>query len=165
MSFARALRHVFSPPWHLRRAFPQDVLDRIEAAVRESEIRHRAEVRFAVEGALEFLPVARGLTPRERALEVFSLLRVWDTEENSGVLIYVQLVDRDIEIVADRGVASQIAQDEWEAICHHMEVAFAAGRYEEGALTAIAAVTALLVRHFPAGSLNPDELPDKPVVL
>ena len=165
MSFARALRHLFAPPWIVRRALPPTSLERIEDAIAASEMRHRGEIRFAVEGALEFLPVARGLTPRERALELFSLLRVWDTEENSGVLIYVQLVDRDIEIVADRGITARIEQAEWDAICHRMEEAFRANRFEDGVLAGIADVTERLVRHFPAGHRNPDELPDRPVVL
>src|SRR5215210_2670531 len=115
MSLTRALRHLVAGPWFVRRAFPQPALDRIQTAIGASERRHRGEIRFAVEGALEFLPVARGLTPHERALEVFSLLRVWDTEENSSVLLYVQLVDKNIEIVADRGIAARIPQSEWDA--------------------------------------------------
>ena len=165
MEIARALKHLFAPPWIVRRAFPQGALDRIEAAIGGSERHHRGEIRFVVEGALEFLPVARGLTPRERAVQIFSLLRVWDTEENSGVLIYVQLVDRDIEIVADRGIARRIEQSEWDAICHRMEEAFRAGRFGDGAAAGVSDVTQLLVRHFPAGVRNPDELPDRPVVL
>jgi uncharacterized membrane protein len=161
----RALRHLFAPPWIVRRAFPRPALDRIEAAIKASEQRHRGEIRVAVEGALEFLAVLRGLTPRERALEVFSLLRVWDTEENSGVLIYVQLVDRDIEIVADRGIAARIPQSEWDAICRRMEDAFRAARFEDGVLAGIAEVSALLERHFPAAPRNADELPDRPVIL
>src|SRR5688572_33091894 len=161
----RALCHLVMPAWIVRRAFPQRAVERIEAAIGACEKNHRGEIRFAVEGALEFLAVARGLSPRERALEVFSLLRVWDTEENSGVLLYVQLVDRDIEIVADRGIARHIRESEWEAICRRMEEAFRAARYEDGALTAIAEVSALLERHFPAGARNADELPDRPVVL
>ena len=161
----RALAHLFAAPWIVRRAFPPRALEHIEAAIRASETRHRGEIRFAVEGPLEFLEAARGLTPRERALEVFSELRVWDTEENSGVLIYLQLVDHDIEIVADRGIAARIPQEEWEAICHRMEEAFREGRYEAGVLTGIEEVSARLARHFPPSGANPDELPDKPVVL
>lgn len=165
MDIARALRHLFASPWIVRGAFPPHALERIEDVIAASETRHRGEIRFAVEGGLEFLPVARGLAPRERALEAFSLLRVWDTEENTGVLIYVQLADRDIEIVADRGIAARIAQPEWDAICHRMEEAFRSRRFEDGALAGIEEVTLLLERHFPAGVRNPDELPDRPVVL
>ena len=161
----RALSHLFATGWTVRRAFPRPMLDRIEETIRTSERRHRGEIRFAVEGPLEFLGVLRGLTPRERALEVFSLLRVWDTEDNIGVLIYVQLVDRDIEIVADRGIAARIPQTDWEALCRRIEEAFRARRYEEGALAAIAEVTALLEQHFPADASKTDELPDRPVVL
>ena len=165
MSLSRALRHVFAAPWTVRRTFPRATLERIEAAIKSSESRHRGEIRFAVEGALEFLPLMRGLTPRERAVEIFSLLRVWDTEENTGVLVYVQVVDRDIEIVADRGIAARIPQSEWEEICRRMEEAFRAARYEDGVLSGVAQVSALLERHFPAGARNVDELPDRPVVL
>lgn len=165
MSFARTLRHLFTPAWVVRRALPQAALDRIQAAIAASEKRHCGEIRFAVEGALDFIPVLRGLTPRERALEVFSLLRVWDTEENTGVLLYLQLVDHDIEIVADRGIARRIDQNEWEAICRRMEEAFRAGRYEEGVRTGISEVSDLLARHFPAGAENVDELADKPALL
>ena len=135
------------------------------AAIKASETLHRGEIRFAVEGALGFFPVVRGLSPRERAIEVFSLLRVWDTEENSGVLLYVQVVDRDIEIVADRGIAARIATDRWEAICGRMEEAFRQSRYEEGVLAGIGEVSALLAEHFPARAENRDELPDEPVIL
>lgn len=161
----RALSHLLATGWTVRRAFPRPVLDRIEETIRTSERRHRGEIRFAVEGPLEFLAVLRGLAPRGRALEVFSLLRVWDTEDNIGVLIYVQLVDRNIEIVADRGIAARIPQTDWEALCRRIEEAFRAGRYEEGALAAIAEVTALLEQHFPADASKTDELPDRPVVL
>jgi uncharacterized membrane protein len=165
LSIGRALSHLFATSWTVRRAFPQTVLDRIEETIRGSEQRHRGEIRFAVEGPLEFLPVLRGLEPRARALEVFSLLRVWDTEDNIGVLIYVQLVDRDIEIVADRGIAARIPQGDWDALCRRIEEAFRAGQYEQGAVSAIAEVTAVLEAHFPAEAGKKDELPDKPVVL
>jgi uncharacterized membrane protein len=165
MNVRRALKHLFTPAWVVRHAFPQAALDRIQGAIAASEKRHRGEIRFAVEGALDFIPLVRGLTPRERALEVFSLLRVWDTEENTGVLLYLQLLDRDIEIVADRGISRVIAHAQWEAICQRMEAAFRAGRYEAGMLEGINEVTELLVRHFPAGSANADELADKPALL
>ncbi len=165
MSFARALKHLFAPPWTVRSAFPRVALDRVELAVKASETQHRGEIRFAVEGALEFLPILRGLTPRDRALEVFSLMRVWDTAENSGVLIYVQFVDHHIEIVADRGIAALIGQAQWDAICRRMEDAFRARQYEAGVAAGIGDVSALLASHFPAGAVNTDELPDRPVML
>jgi uncharacterized membrane protein len=165
MTVRRAVRHLVAPPWLVRRALPQSALDRIEAAVSASERKHRGEIRFAVEGALEFLPVLRGLTAHQRALDVFSLLRVWDTEENTGVLIYLQVVDREIEIVADRGIAHRIPQPEWDAICRRMEQSFARERYDEGVIAGIAEISEVLARHFPADTINPDELPNKPVTL
>jgi hypothetical protein len=165
MDLARVLRHLFIPGWVARRAFPARVLTRIEDAIRESERAHRGELRFVAEGDLDLLPVLRGLTPRQRAVEVFSALGVWDTAENSGVLVYVQLVDHRIEIVADRGIAASVPQSDWETICRRMEEAFRRGDYEGGAIAGIREVTALLARHFPPGAANPDELPDRPVVL
>lgn len=165
LDFGRAAQHLFAPPWLVPRMFPQVVLDHIAVAVHESERRHRGEIRFALEGALEFFPVLTGLTSRQRAIELFSLLRVWDTEANTGVLIYLQLVERQIEIVADRGIAAHISQPEWDAICHRMEKAFRAGRYEGGVVAGIEEVSELLVRHFAAEAKNPDELSDAPVVL
>jgi uncharacterized OsmC-like protein len=131
---------------------------------RDAPVGFRAiRLRFALDADLT--PAQLRLTPRERALQVFAQLGVWDTEENSGVLIYVQLIDRDIEIVADRGIARRVQQAEWEAICRAMEEAFRRGAYEEGAIRAIESVTALLARHFPPGAANPNELPDKPAVI
>ncbi len=161
----RLIKHLLIPDWWARRPFTSAVLKRIEAAVAQSERQHRGELRFALEADLNSRALLKGITPRQRAIEVFSQLRVWDTEENSGVLIYVQLIDRDIEIVADRGINARVAQAEWEAICQRMESEFRADRFEAGALLGIDEVTALLARHFPAREANPNEMPDKPVVL
>jgi len=159
----RLLRHLFIPDWVAMRAFPRASLERIERAIKESEKKHRGELRFALDADLT--PAQLRLTPRERAMQVFAELRVWDTEENSGVLIYVQLIDHQIEIVADRGIARRVPQAEWDAICRAMEEAFRQGAFERGAIQAIEAVTALLARHFPPGAANPNELPDKPAVV
>ena len=118
-----------------------------------------------MEAGLALMPLLKGVTPRQRAHEVFANLRVWDTEHNSGVLIYLQLVDRDIEIVADRGISAKVGQDAWDKICRRMEDAFRAGRFEQGALDGIREISALLERHFPPRGANPDELPDRPAML
>ena len=159
----RLVRHLFIPDWIARRAFPPDALRRIGHEISQSEKRHRGEIRFAIEAGLA--PAHLKQSTRARARQVFAQLGVWDTEENSGVLIYVQLVDRRIEIVADRGIARRVAQSEWDALCRAMEHAFKQHQYESGALAAIEAVTAILTRHFPASGANPNELPDKPAVL
>ena len=165
MNFKRVLKHLFTPHWIMYRAFPRAALKRIEQAIRESEKSHDGELRFAVEAGLHLAPLLRGMTPRQRARRVFAQLDVWDTEHNSGVLIYVQLVDHRIEIVADRGIAAKVPQHEWDAICRRMEAAFRARRFEAGLLRGIAEITGLLAAHFPPRGANPDELPDRPVLL
>lgn len=165
MDLKRVLKHLLVPDWLATRSFSPAVLAQIEQAVRASERLHDGELRFVVEGDLDLWPLLRGQMPRERALEIFSTLRVWDTEQNSGVLIYLQMIDRRIEIVADRGIARRVPQERWDRICRTMELQFPRGRYREGALEAIGQITQLLAEHFPAGGANPDELPDKPVVL
>jgi len=162
----RSLRHFVTDERHVRKAFSDDALTRIGAAIAEGEKRHRGQVRFVVEPALPLARVARRTSPRERALEVFGLLRIWDTEENCGVLVYLLLADRAVEIVADRGIDRAVGAAAWEAVCREMEKAFAAERYAEGAAAGIAAINALLARHFPDdGKPRVNELPDAPLVL
>ena len=163
MVIVRVLKHLFTPHWLALRSFPHGTLAKIEQAVKRSERLHRGEIRFAIEASLHLASLR--LSTRQRARQVFAQLGVWDTAENSGVLIYVQLIDRAIEIVADRGIAAKVQQSEWDAICRAMERAFKAGRFAEGSIEAIQAVTSILARHFPGGGVNPNELPDKPVVL
>ena len=165
MNVKRILRHLFTPHWFVHRVFPRTALKRIGEAIGNSERTHGGELRFAVEVGLDLAPLLKGMTSRQRARDVFSRLGVWDTEHNSGVLIYVQLVDRRIEIIADRGISAKVGQGTWDAICRRMEAAFRAGHFEGGALAGIDEITALLARHFPPRGRNPDELPDSPVVL
>jgi uncharacterized membrane protein len=152
-------------PWRVRRLFPQTTLDAIERAITDSERTHAGEICFAVEGALQGVALYGNQPPRERAIEVFSVQRLWDTEHRSGVLIYVLLADHAVEIVADRGAHARIDAQEWESICHEMELAFGRGEYRGGALHGIQAVTALLVRHFPTAAPGPRELSDVPLLL
>ena len=165
MDLARIFRHLVTPGWLVHRSFPRPVLARIERAIRESEQSHDGELRLAIEAGLPAVVLMRGITPRQRAREVFGQLAVWDTEHNSGVLIYLQLVDHSIEILADRGIAAKVDQATWDTICRRMEEAFRAGSFEAGTLRGITEITALLAAHFPAGGSNPNELPDRPVLL
>jgi uncharacterized membrane protein len=137
----------------------------IEHAIKESETAHVGEIRFAVEGALDGIPLLKGQSDRERAIEVFSQLRVWDTERNNGVLIYLLLADRHVEIVADREVHARVGSQEWETICRQMEAAFRQGHYREGAVGGIHAVTRHLAAHFPATGDRRNELADKTALL
>jgi len=157
-------RHAVTDRADVRRAFPSGALDRIEQAIAAAESRHAGQLVLAVEPALPVGRVLAGLSPRERALEVFGLLRVWDTERNNGVLVYLLLADRDVEIVADRGIHRQVGDEAWQAICHTMEAAFRDGHYEEGALAGIEAISAALARAFPKGE-GGDELPNRPVLI
>jgi len=165
MDLARLARHLVVLPGAVSRAFPAAAMTGIERAIAESERRHSGEVRFAAEPALDTRALLAGQSARERAIEVFSLLRLWDTAQRNGVLIYLLLADRDIEIVADRGVNAKVTPGEWEAICRTMEQGLRAGRHAEAVLAGLERVSALLERHFPrsAGDLN--ELPDRPVRL
>jgi len=162
----RLLRNLFGAWFQLRHCFPSALLDEMATAIHDGERHHRAELRFAVESRLQPLAVWTGMTARQRARQVFAQLGVWDTELNTGVLIYVLLAERRIEIVADRGLSSTVDHAEWERICAGMRAAFAAGRWREGSLDGIAAVHSLAEARFPSdGSDNPDELPDRPVLL
>lgn len=165
MNFMRILQHLFMPPWRVRLALPARALRAIEAAIHKSEDTHAGEIRFAVESALSPFPLLRGQTARARALEVFSQLRVWDTEHNNGVLIYLLLADRDVEIIADRGVHTRVGQEEWERICHNMESMFRLGKFESGVIAGVQAISAHLAKHYPAQGADRNELADRPVVL
>ena len=162
----RFFRHLATDDGSARRAFPAAALVRIETAIADGERRHRGQVRFVCEASLPLARVLQKLSPRERALELFGSLRIWDTEENCGVLIYVSLADRDVEIVADRGIHARVGDAAWESVCRTIEAAFRDGRFVEGAEAGIAEVNALLARHYPReGGTVANELPDRPLVM
>jgi uncharacterized membrane protein len=141
------------------------VLDAIEQAIRECEDRHGGEIRFIVETAFDLPELWRDLPPRQRALQLFGQFGVWDTAHNNGVLVYVLMADRDVEIVADRGIAQHVSQAEWQAVCRQMEAHFRAGRFREGSVLGILGVGALLGKHFPGRRGSDHELPNQPVLL
>ncbi len=161
----RILRHLLTPFWVLRLRYPPGLLKRIEERIGLIERRHPGEVRLAVEHALELGDLLSGLTPRERALEVFGLLRVWDTEHNNGVLIYVLEAEHAVEIVADRGLARAVPQAEWDELCRQVETEFRAGRHGDGAMKAVDGAAALLERYFAVRTEARNELPDQPLLL
>ena len=166
MNFGRILRHFFTGHMAVRRTFPEAALMAIEKAIEKSESSHRGEIRFAVEAALDTLPLLKDQSGRERAVEVFSHLHVWDTEHNNGVLVYLLLADRDVEIIADRGINVRVKAEEWESICREMEAAFAQGQFESGMISGIQAIGQRLREHFPTETEGGEnELPDRPVIL
>jgi uncharacterized membrane protein len=169
MKVRRLIRHAAAAHWRTRLAFPSKTLDAIEQAIAAVERTHAGEIRFAIETALSPLHILHGVGPRARALEVFAHLHVWGTERNNGVLIYVLLADRSVEIVADRGFTGRVSTAEWEAVCRLMEGHFRAGRFQIGSIAGVDAIGSLLARHFPAdlaqGAQSPNQLPDRPILL
>jgi len=163
---ARLLRHRLFDEGDARRALGGDALARIAARVAASEARHSGEIRVCVEAGLPLGSLRRGASARDRAVALFGKLRVWDTENNNGVLIYLLLAERAIEIVADRGLLPHVDAAGWERIMATMQSAFRDGQFEAGIAQAIDAVDALLVGHFAlaAGARNPNELPDAPIL-
>jgi uncharacterized membrane protein len=162
----RLLRHRLFDEGDARRALPRDAQHRIETRVAASEARHTGQIRVCVEAGLPLGDVRRGASARDRAIAMFARLRVWDTEHNNGVLIYLLLAEHAIEIVADRALDRQVDVAEWQRVTGPMGAAFQDGRFEAGLNDAIDAVDALLVRHFPraAGQAQANELPDAPVL-
>ncbi len=169
MQVGRLIRHAAATHWRTRMLFPGTTQDAIEKAITGVESTHAGEIRFAVETSLTPLHILNGLSPRARALDVFAYLRVWDTQHNNGVLIYVQLADRVVEIVADRGFEGRVSPAEWEAVCRLMEEHFRAGRFEAGSIAGVDAIGDLLGRHFPpnfrSASQSHNQLPDRPTLL
>ena len=163
--FVRILKHRWTDERDLARALDAPTLARIEARVAASERRHSGEIRVCAEAGLPLSYLWRGATARERAVTMFGKLRVWDTEHNNGVLIYLLLADRDVEIVADRGIDARVGAAGWEKVCVAMEKDFRAGLFEHGVIEGIQEVSRLLAQHFPRGPGGRNELPDAPVVL
>jgi uncharacterized membrane protein YgcG len=165
MGVARWFRHLAAGRWSVGRAFDAGALEAVEQSIAAQERRHDGEICFVVEGGLPASDLWDGVTSKDRALELFGRLRVWDTESNAGVLIYVMLADRHVEIIADRGIHRLVGETAWETICGAMQREFAAGRYRDGALLGVEAISDLLATHFPPGEENPNELSNRPVVL
>ena len=165
MSIRRIGKHLVEHRWRVRRIFPPEVLAAIERTIKAGEATHSGQVRFVVEGALDGKPLFRNQSARERALDVFSHLRIWDTAHNNGVLIYLLLADRDVEIVADRGIDVKVGAAGWEKICKEMETDFRAGNFAGGVIKGIQAVSKQLAAHFPKHGGGENELPDAPVVI
>jgi uncharacterized membrane protein len=165
MNWRRLFRHLFTPPWRVRQVFPAHVLRAIEEAVNQSENNHEGQIRVAVEAALDLPALLRGQTAGQRAVEVFSQLRVWDTERNNGVLIYLLLADHDVEIIADRGIHAKAGQLAWREICGRMEQAFRQGKFLEGTTSGIQSVGMHLAAHYPQQAEKKNELPNSAVIL
>jgi uncharacterized membrane protein len=165
MRFGRLIRHILTTRYHTRRSFSVPVRDAIEKAIAESEALHGGEIRFVVETAFDLPELWRGVSVRLRALQLFGQFGVWDTANNNGVLIYLLMADRGVEIIADRGISQFVTPHEWQGVCRVMEQHYRAGRFREGSIAGVAGVAALLGRHFPGTAAGANELPNQPVLL
>ncbi|OIQ95268.1 hypothetical protein GALL_227470 [mine drainage metagenome] len=161
----RLFRHLLILPGVAKRYFPVASMRRIEAAIADSENQHSGEICFIVETNLHVLDILRDKSAKQRAIEMFSQMRVWDTEHNNGVLIYLLLADHDFEILADRGVHQHVGEDGWGKICHEMEAQFRRGQFEAGVLYGIARIGEHLAQHYSASGKNINELPNAPVII
>jgi uncharacterized membrane protein YgcG len=165
MNIKRITKHLLTSEWQVNHHFAPATLAAIEHEIKTSETLHSGEIRFVVEGSLDGVQLFKNQTARARAIDIFSQLRIWDTELNNGVLIYLLLADRDIEIIADRGVYKKVAQEEWEKICVSMENYFKENNFYLGVTAGIDAVTRLLQKHFPTTRDDKNELPNRPIVM
>jgi len=165
MAIGRIARHLVEHRWRVRRVFPSKVLANIEAAIKAGEATHSGQVRFVVEGALDGAPLLHNQPARARALDIFSHFHIWYTVHNNGVLIYLLLADRKVEIIADRGIDAKVGADGWQHICRDMEAEFTGGRFQAGVIKGIEAVSRELAKHFPPDGHPRNELPDAPVVI
>ena len=164
-TLARLIRNLFTTTAAGRRAFPEPTLKAIQAAIADGETQHRAEVRLIVEPGLAAAAVLNGHTARHRARELFSLYRVWDTEENCGVLIYINLAERKVEIIADRGVGRAVAAPDWQAVCQTMTQGFARGEFHDSTIAGLVQLNQVLTAHFPATGSRHNQLSDRPIML
>lgn len=165
MSLARSWRHALAALQPARRRLAGDALDRIEAEVVRAEAGHAGEIRVVIESALTAAQLWHGLAPRARALQVFAALGVWDTAANNGVLVYLLLADRSVEIIADRAIAALVPEADWLALCGDIEARCRGGDIGEACCQAVRGVAAVLSRHFPRRGAAGNELPNQPVLL
>ena len=165
MGIKRIGKHLVEHHWRARRVFPREVLGLIEQAIKTGEATHSGQVRFVVEGALDGKPLFSGQSARDRALDIFSHLRIWDTAHNNGVLIYLLLADRKVEIVADRGIDAKVGAAGWQKICAAMEADFRSDNFSGGVIKGIQAASRELAKFFPRQGAGLNELPDAPVVM
>lgn len=165
MPISRFFRHLFTTKAAAKKAFPAQALHDIQAAIAAGEKQHRAEVRLIIEPALPLPDLLQGLHSRARARELFSLYRVWDTEENCGVLVYINLADRKVEIIADRASGRVLQPGDWKEVCRIMTEGFARGAYVPSVQAAMEKLNGLLQQHFPGQGDSTNELSDRPLIV
>lgn len=166
MRLMRMLKHLSAPSGMLHRNLSDGMLDAITAAIAQGETAHRGEIRIVLEGALPLSSLWRNESPRQRAANLFVSYGIGQTREASGILVYIQLLERRVEILGDQGIASHVTQHEWDSLCRSMEASFAKGDFKNGLLNAVDRMNILLTTHFPADAEdNPNELENRPLVI
>ena len=161
----RLWRHLVTTKHATRKVFPATALQAIQTEIAAGEVTHRAEVRVIIEAALPLVFVMQGGSARRRAVELFTHYRVWDTEENCGLLLYINLADHKVEIIADRGVDRAVGKKDWQAVCQTVTAGFAAGEYHDSVPAALKQLNLLLTRHYPQIGPQRNQLSDKPEML
>ena len=167
MDWSRAFRHLAATHRGAHRLASEETMVRFQQAIAEGEATHRGEVRLIVESALPLRKIRRGMSTRQRALDLFGTFRVWDTEENNGVLLYINVADRKLEIIADRAASRRIGDPHWQTVCALAQSAFKKGEFEHGLVQALESIHGALAVAFPAqeGATRKNELPDSPTVI
>lgn len=164
-TFSRAWRHLTSTRTRGRKSFPRATLEAIKQVIATGESLHRAEIRVVIEPSLDLYAILEGVSARARAHELFSQYRIWDTEENSGILVYIDLADHQVEIIADRGVARLLSSHDWFAVCGTMTENFARGAYHEGVITGLQLLNDKLQMCFPEVAAQRNQLSNTPILL
>jgi len=165
MNIQRIIKHLLMTKWQANKSFSLATLHAIEQEIKSSEAQHSGEIRFVVEAALDGAPLFKDQSAQERAMDIFSQLRIWDTEHNNGLLIYLLLADHAVEIVADRGIHAKVGTDKWQKICRAMESDFKQGNFKGGVIIGINSITQHLAKNFPIAPNDTNELSNTPVVM
>jgi len=161
----RLIRHAFSTHRTTRRAYPAPMLARLHQAITQGEAHHSGEVHLIVEGSMPLRQILHNSSSRQRALDLFGTFRIWDTEFNNGVLLYINLADRKVELIADRAASRSVPQERWQAICSGLREALRRAQYEAGTMEAIRLIQSELHAVFPAEHRIENALSDAPTVL
>ena len=165
INLSRLFKHLFATSRQTKKYFPSTVLQQIEAAIAESEISHSGQIQVVIETTLSPYALFHQQTPRERAIEVFSLQKIWDTEHNNGVLLYLLMADHAIEIIADRGIHQVVGDDFWQKTCTKIENELKSGFFQKGVLTGVHEIDQILRKFYPSNVITPNELSDEPVII
>ena len=163
--FSRLFKHLFATSRQTKKHFPLSGLQLIEDRIAESEIGHSGQIRVVIETTLSPYAIWHQQSSRERAIEVFSLQKIWDTENNNGVLIYLLMADHAFEIIADRGVHQKVGDEFWKKVCEMMEIHLKNSDFQTGVLTGIYEIDQILRQFYPASVITPNELSDEPILI